>query len=105
MANPQLHIPREELEEFCRRWKVAELALFGSALREDFRVDSDVDVLITFEPEAKWSLFALVKMEHELEEIFNRDVDLVLRTAVEQSENYIRRESILSNLEVLHAPR
>ena len=101
MVNLRLDVSEEELERFCTRWSVAELALFGSVLREDFRAESDVDVLVTFEPDATWGLFDLVRMEDELQTIFHRDVDLVLRSAVERSDNYIRRESILNNCETV----
>jgi predicted nucleotidyltransferase len=103
MTDAALVLPRDEIDEFCRRWQVTELALFGSALRGDFRPDSDVDVLVSFAPDAHWGLFALVQMQDELEAILGREVDLVSRRAVEQSENYIRRKSILSNLEVVYA--
>jgi predicted nucleotidyltransferase len=96
-------ISADRITDFCRRWKVAELALFGSVLRGDFGPDSDVDVLVSFAPEVRWSLFDLVVMQSELEAILGREVDLVERTAVEQAENYIRRKSILSNIEVIYA--
>ncbi len=100
---PKIHIPEDKVARFCHRWKVTELALFGSALREDFRPDSDVDLLISFAPDARWSLFDLVSMQRELEAILGRKVDLVERRAVEQSENYIRRKNILRNLEIIYA--
>jgi predicted nucleotidyltransferase len=84
---------------------VTELALFGSILRDDFRPDSDVDVLVSFAPDAHWSLLDLVEMENELRRIFGRDVDLVERRAIEKSENYIRRKSILQNARVIYAAR
>jgi len=105
MTDPQITIPQDKVADFCRRWQVTELALFGSALREDFGPDSDVDVLVSFAADAHWSLFDLVRMEEELKAIFSREVDLLERVAVEQSENYIRRKSILSNLEVIYAAR
>lgn len=98
-------IPRKRLAEFCNRWKVTELAFFGSVLRDDFRPDSDIDLLVTFNSRAKISLFDLVRMQNELKEIFGRDVDLVERRAIEKSENYIRRKSILSNMKVIYAAR
>ena len=103
MINAQLSVPEEEIAEFCRRWKITELALFGSVLREDFDPASDVDVLVSFAPDAHWGLFALVQMQEELEGILDREIDLVSRRAVEQSENYIRGKSILSNVEVVYA--
>ena len=92
-----IEIPKEKLREFCRKWKVTEFALFGSVTRpEEFRADSDVDVLVTFDRESTWSLFDMVHMHEDLVEIFGRDVDLLTRRSVEQSRNPIRRESILS---------
>jgi len=92
----------EEVKDFCLRWKIRELALFGSVLREDFRPDSDVDFLVTFEEDAHWSLFDKIDMQDELKEILGREVDLVERLAVERSENYIRRRHILQSLEPLY---
>lgn len=99
----KITIPRKKLAEFCRRWKIKELALFGSVLRDDFHPKSDVDLLVSFSPRAKVSLFDLVRMQNELEDIFGREVDLVERRAIEKSENYIRRKSILSNTKVIYA--
>lgn len=101
----RIPIDREKIAEFCRRWKITEFALFGSVLREDFRPDSDVDVLVTFVPDAKWSLFDDVDMEEELSAIFGRKVDLVSRRAVERSENWIRRKAILSTAEPIYVAR
>jgi predicted nucleotidyltransferase len=98
-------IPKEQLGAFCLRWKVAEIALFGSVLRDDFRPDSDVDVLVSFMPEARHSLFDLARMQKELEAILGREVDLVEKEAVEQSRNYLRRKAILSSAEVVYAAR
>jgi predicted nucleotidyltransferase len=101
MTELPIAVHEEEITSFCRRWKVSELALFGSILRQDFNADSDVDVLVSFAPDAQWSLFDLVRMESELETILGREVDLVERAAIEQSENYIRRKSILRDLELI----
>lgn len=101
----RIPIPRQPLEDFCRRWKITELALFGSVLREDFRPDSDVDVLLSFADDARWGLFDLGRMEEELRTIFGRPVDLITRRSVEESRNYIRRRDILDGLEVLIAAR
>ena len=100
-----LPLRNRRLGEFCRRWRVVELAFFGSVLREDFRPDSDVDVLVTFLPGSAWSLFDLVNMQSELEEVLDRKVDLVERAAIEQSPNYIRRKSILESAQVVYAAR
>jgi len=97
-----LQVSKAQIEDFCRKWKVAELHLFGSVLREDFGPESDVDVLVGFLPGAPWGLLDLVRMEGELSRLFGRKVDLVERPAVERSENYIRRGRILSSLEPLY---
>src|SRR5688572_9123078 len=91
----------KQIADFCRRWKVTELALFGSALREDFRDASDVDVLVTFAEGSRASFADLDAMESELTALFGRRVDLVERALVEQSENYIRRREILASAERL----
>ena len=97
-----ISIDREKIGEFCHRWKITELALFGSVLREDFRPDSDVDVLVSFASDAHWTLFDMVHMQNELRKILGREVDLVSRRGLEASRNYLRRKAILSSAEVVH---
>jgi uncharacterized protein len=97
---PELVFDRDRLDEFCRRWRIQELALFGSVLRSDFRSDSDVDVLVTFEPEAPWTLWDLSRMRTELKEIFGREVDLVEKKALR---NPFRRQAILEGQRVIYA--
>jgi predicted nucleotidyltransferase len=96
---------RAELADFCRRWKVSELAAFGSVLRDDFSEDSDVDLLVAFDPDANWGLLDQVKMEEELATILGRKVDLVSRRAIERSPNWIRRKAILESAEAIHVAR
>ena len=96
----RIAVPYEQIEDFCRRWQVKELAIFGSALRDDFRPDSDVDVLVVFGENAQWSLFDHMKAEEELEAIFGRKVDLVEKSAIR---NPFRRHHILSHHEVIYA--
>lgn len=98
-VSENIDIRREQIVEFCHRWKVTEFALFGSVLRDDFRPDSDVDVLISFSKAAKWSLFDLVQMQDELEGIFGRPVDLVERDGLR---NPFRRRSILNSMEIIY---
>ena len=98
-----IEIPQEKVAAFCLRWQIVELAFFGSVLRDDFRPDSDVDVLVRFDPRARHTLFDIVRMQDELKTILGRDIDLVERTAIEQSRNYIRRSAILQSAEVIHA--
>ena len=100
MVSPKLPIPEKKIRIFCRRWKVTEFALFGSILREDFRPDSDVDVLVSFVPDAHWSLWDLAEMQQELEAIFGRSVDLVENGTLR---NPFRRQAIMSTKEVVYA--
>jgi hypothetical protein len=88
------------LADFCRRWKLRELSVFGSVLRDDFTADSDIDVLVSFEPDAPWSLFDLVSMQQELTTLLDRPVDLVEEGALR---NPFRRTAILKTKRRLHA--
>jgi uncharacterized protein len=99
----QVDIPLDSIAAFCRRWHITELALFGSVLRADFRPDSDVDILVTFAPDAHWSLLDMVRMQEEIEAIFERDVDLGERAWVERSENVVRKRAILDSLVPIYA--
>ena len=92
-----IKIPQERIAEFCRKWKIQELSLFGSVLREDFGPDSDIDVLVSFVPGEDWSLFDHIRMEEELSTILGRNVDIVTRRTVERSDNWIRRKAILES--------
>jgi len=87
------------------RWNVTEMSIFGSSMRADFHPDSDVDVLVSFTPQANVSLFDMVHMQDELKAIFGREVDLVSKRGVETSRNYLRRKAILESAEVIHVAR
>jgi hypothetical protein len=96
MATIAIEIDKDKLRDFCRRWKITEFALFGSAVRpEEFRDDSDVDVMVSFASDEEWSLFDHVHMRDELCDIFGREVDLLTRRAVEASRNPYRQRAIL----------
>ncbi len=103
MARPKIEIPQQQIADFCRRHRIRQMSLFGSALRDDFAAGSDIDVLVSFALDARHSLFDMVAMQNELQAIFGREVDLVERSAVERSENYIRRKDILQNQEIIYA--
>jgi predicted nucleotidyltransferase len=94
-----VEVPAERLREFCQRWRIVELAVFGSALREDFRPYSDVDVLVTFQQDARWSLFDLVTMGDEIRSLVGRDVDLIEKKGLR---NPFRRYEILRTRKVLY---
>ena len=96
-------VPKEKITNFCKRWKITEFALFGSVLREDFSPESDLDVLVTFAPDARWSLLDHVEMQDELKIIFGRKVDLISKRGIERSRNYIRRKEIIESAEVIYA--
>ncbi len=96
----KMDVPGARIAEFCRHWRITELALFGSVLRDDFRPDSDVDVLVTFAPEACWGWAELDRMEEELKEIFGHPVDLVEKEAVR---NPFIRHHILHNHRIVYA--
>ena len=102
MGSIYIEIPREQIVDFCRRWRIVELSLFGSALRADFRPESDVDLLVTFAPEADWRCWDLLTMQDELQNLLRRKVDLVERRLVEASENWIRRKHILEHIEPIY---
>ena len=100
--NAQVSVPRERIAEFCRKHGIKRLAIFGSALRDDFGPESDIDVLVEFEPDRIPGLIGLASMELDLARLFGRDVDLVTFEEVADSRNYIRRESILATAEVVY---
>ena len=99
MLREEIRVQTDWLADFCRKWKIAELCVFGSALREDFRPDSDLDLLVSFAPDAAWSLLDHVAMEEEISGALGRPVELVSRRAIERSSNWIRRKAILDNAE------
>jgi predicted nucleotidyltransferase len=102
MSKRNIDIPQEQIADFCRRWRISEFALFGSALRDDFDPDSDLDMLVTFAPEADWSLLDHLRMEQELADLLGRKIDLLSKRAVEQSHNQRRRQEILNTAEVIY---
>ncbi|MGH7928821.1 MAG: nucleotidyltransferase family protein [Candidatus Binatia bacterium] len=97
-----IRVSKERIKAFCRRWKVKEFAVFGSILRDDFRPDSDIDVMVTFAPATSWRVDDILAMKEELRRIFGRPVDLVERRLIESSPNYIRRKHILNNSETIY---
>jgi predicted nucleotidyltransferase len=93
----QIALDDAALSAFCDRWRVRRLELFGSVIRDDFRPDSDIDVLVTFKPDADWGLLDHAVMEEELSALFGRPVDPISRRAIKRSANAIRRASILES--------
>ncbi len=95
----RIAIPKKEIRDFCRRYHIRSLALFGSVLRADFRTDSDVDLLVEFEPNARVGLMMLSHMQRELADLLHRPVDLVPRDGLKPA----IRESVLSAAQVIYA--
>lgn len=99
-----ISLPQAEIAQFCQRWKVQEFHLFGSVLRDDFRPDSDIDVMVQFAQDAKWG-FEIVEMKQDLEKMFRRKVDFLTKPSIEQSENWIRRKEILGTARLIYVQR
>jgi hypothetical protein len=100
--HPRIPIDRERMAEFCRKWQITEFALFGSVLRDDFRPDSDVDVLVTFAPDAVRTLEGHLQMVEEMEALFGRHVDVNQKRLIV---NPFRRHEILTTRNVIYAAR
>ena len=100
MSTPHIQMPDRAIAGFCQRWEIREFSLFGSVLRDDFRPESDIDVVVSFERGAAWSLFDLATMQQELGSIFGRPVDLIEAEALR---NPYRRAAILGSRQVVYA--
>jgi predicted nucleotidyltransferase len=96
-------LPINAIQAFCQRWQIAELSIFGSVLRDDFRADSDVDFLYALKPNTYWKLSDLIHAEEELTQLLGRKVDLVGKASIEQSHNWLRKRNILSSAKVIYA--
>ena len=101
--NPQILVSKEALAAFCQEHGIKRLSVFGSVLREDFASESDIDVLVEFEPGRTPGLLGIAGIGTRLSALFGREIDLVTRSAVEQSRNYIRRRAILDSAEEIYA--
>lgn len=101
MVHPSLNISREKLADICRRYYIRELCIFGSATREDFRPESDVDLLVEYEPGVHLGFIEFGDLYHQLKELFGRDIDLL--EGRESLVNPYRRRAILRSLEPLYA--
>lgn len=102
MSLPNVEIPAANVESFCHKWRVRELSLFGSVLRDDFGPESDVDVLVSFADDAPWSLWDLTTMSDELAALVGRPVDLVEKEGLR---NPFRRHTILGTRKVIYGGR
>jgi len=98
-------IDPKAIADFCQRWLATELAVFGSHAQGKARSDSDIDLLISFAPQAQWSLLDHAKMEEELSQLLGKHVDLVTKRSIERSHNPIRKQSILENQLLIYAQK
>jgi len=99
MAPFVIDLPMETLADFCCRWKIAELSIFGSAIREDFGPKSDIDLLVLFAPDAHIGLLELARIQRELSALFHRRVDLVPKDCLKP----LIRDEVLASAKVLYA--
>jgi hypothetical protein len=97
-----IHLDTTSIRAFCEKWKIRELSVFGSILRNDFRADSDVDFLVDYHEHAEWDLLDSIRMKEELEEIIGRRADIVDRIAIESDGNRFVRKEIISSAEPIY---
>ena len=103
MTAMDLGVSQEQIEQFCGRWKISRLAVFGSAVEGKLRRDSDIDLLVAFAPDADWSMFDHFTMEDELARLFGRDVDLVNVRALEENPNPAYHREIVGSARQIYA--
>ena len=102
MLCDRMNTTPHELASLCRHWNIAELALFGSILGQNFHINSDIDILISYQADAPRGLFQKMELKEELEAIVQRKVDLVSKKAIQESRNWIRRNHILNSAQVIY---
>ena len=99
MRRNKFRLPRKKIAEFCKRWSINEFSVFGSVLREDFRPDSDIDVLVSLDPKAQIGVLEMAKIQIELENMFKHPVDLVEK---ERLRYPYRKNEILRTAELVY---
>jgi uncharacterized protein len=99
----RINFTHQALKDYCQKWHITELSLFGSVLREDFRPDSDLDILVNFADNSTWTILDLTTMQQELETLTDRSVDLIEKRVIETSRNWIRRDEILKTAQVIYS--
>ncbi len=100
-----LGLSSSRIAQFCQKWGIIELSLFGSILGNQFHQDSDIDILLQFSPNSRQGLLTLAKIKHELEKMTGRVIDIAVKESIENSENEIRRQEILKTAKVIYAQR
>jgi uncharacterized protein len=99
----RLGVSGTSLIEFCHQWHITEMALFGSVLRDDFNLESDIDLLVSFDPTFRRGLTETIEIKSQLQQLLGRKVDLIIRKALERSENIPRRDRIINSAQVIYA--
>jgi predicted nucleotidyltransferase len=103
MTPMNLGVGAEKIADFCRRWKISSLSIFGSAVRGELRPGSDIDLLVTFRSDADWTMFDHFTMEEELSRLLGREVDLISIKALEENPNPIYRHEIIDSARQIYA--
>ncbi|MEL7068186.1 MAG: nucleotidyltransferase domain-containing protein [Cyanobacteria bacterium J06634_6] len=98
----RIGLSSDRISQFCEKWNISKLEIFGSVLRSDFTPESDIDVLVSFLPGARQGLLTRIKIMHELEDLTARRVDVIARKSVEDSDNWIRRQEILTTVKTIY---
>src|SRR6266513_937514 len=103
MIRHGIDLDSPRMRRFCKKWKIEELSVFGSILRDDFRPDSDIDFLVSYQPDAEWDISDHLEAQEELASLVGRRVDLLSRYAVETDPNWLFRKAVLSRVERVYA--
>jgi uncharacterized protein len=99
----RLGVTSSTLAEFCHRWHITEMALFGSMLRDDFKPESDIDLLVSFDPNFRRGLAETIEIQDQIQQLLGREVDLIIKKYLERSENKVRRDRIINSAQVIYA--
>ncbi|MGK7885574.1 MAG: nucleotidyltransferase family protein [Crocosphaera sp.] len=102
LIQKRLKLSQIDINKICEKWNIRKMSLFGSILRDDFNENSDIDILIQFNPDARQGLLTLARLKHHLEDMTQRAVDIVVQESVENSENWIRKQEILNTTQVIY---
>ena len=98
----RLNLSPQQIKDFCLENGIQQLSIFGSVLRDDFKDNSDLDFLVVFNPEIKLSLMDLVGIQHQLEDMTGKNVDLIEKRSIMDSHNWIRRQNILNSAKTIY---
>ncbi len=104
LIQQRLKLSQIDINKICEEWNIRKMSLFGSILRDDFNDNSDIDILVQFNPDARQGLLTLARLKHYLEDMTQRSVDVVVQESVENSENWIRKQEILNTAQVIYYP-